>query len=211
MCHNGIRMRRASARLPERVLNTPWVFRLLRSVIDPGQPRHLRRLLARVPHASVLEVGCGVGSNCEMTDAAYTGLDLVPSYITYARAKYGGPNRRFEVGDAFSLDPALGHHDVVSFINVIHHLSDAEVRRCLAAARTVTPRFVLSVDIAAERAGYIFHRVFAPLDRGSHFRTTAAQRTLLEEDGLRIEWEARYVTATGIYPRSALLGTFAPP
>jgi SAM-dependent methyltransferase len=187
------------------ILDIPWVFRSLRGLIDPGQAGHLKRLLARVPHASVLDLGCGIGSHCAMTEAAYTGVDASPAYVAYARRHFGGPSRRFEVGDAFALGGGLGHHDVVALINVVHHFSDDEVRGCLAGLKAVTPRRLFLVDVALEEAGILFRRVFGPLDRGGHFRTRAAQRALVESCGWRVEWEDGYATPTGIYPHSVLV------
>src|SRR5262245_17086946 len=97
-------MGESAARAADRVLNVPWVFHAFRGLIDPGQVGHLRPLLARVPHGSLLDVGCGIGSLCGMTDAPYTGVDLTPEYVAYARRRYGAPGRRFEVGDALTLD-----------------------------------------------------------------------------------------------------------
>jgi len=190
--------------ITDQVLNTPWVFKSLLQVIDPGQVGCLRRVLARVPHRSLLDIGCGIGSLCGMTDADYTGLDNTESYITYARTHYGAPTRRFVVGDAFALDPGLGARDVVSLINVIHHFSDGEVRRLLAGLAVVAPSRVVLVDVALERTGWLFRRVFGPLDRGAHFRSTAAQRALVESAGYTVEWDDGYVTGAGIYPHSVV-------
>lgn len=196
--------------IAERVLNTPWVFNSLRSVIDPGQVACLRRMLARVPHVSLLDLGCGIGSLCDMTDEDYTGVDNTASYIDYASRHYATANRRFLVDDAFALDQAfaddakLGAYDLVSLINVIHHFSDDEVRRVLAGLSAIAPARVIIVDVALERAGWLFHRLFGPLDRGAHFRTTDAQRILLESAGFRVEWVDGYVTGPRIYPHSVL-------
>lgn len=198
-----------AARMADRVLNLPWVFHSFRGVIDPGQVPRLRAILARVPHESLLDVGCGIGSHCGMTDAAYTGVDLAPSYVAYARRRYGGPRRRFETGDALALDPALGHHDVAALVNFIHHFDDDRVRRCLTALAAVTPRRLLVVDVALERTGALFRRVLGPLDRGAHFRTQPAQRALLEGAGWRVEREDGYVTGLRLYPHSVLVA--APP
>ena len=194
-----------AAHFADGILNTPWFFHSFRGLIDPGQVRHLKAVLARIPHASLLDLGCGIGSHCGMTDGAYTGVDHTASYIAYAGRHYAAPNRRFAVGDAFALDPALGHHDVVALINVVHHFSDGEVLRCLGSLRVVTPYRVLLVDVAREKAGFLFTRIFGPADRGGHFRTQAAQRALLETAGFRLEWEDGYRTATGIYPHSVLV------
>jgi len=187
------------------LLDEPRMYGLLRGIVDPVRIAPMRRLLGRVPHASLLDLGCGIGDLCGMTPATYTGVDASTTRIAYARRHYGIPGRRFEAGDALALDASLGHHDVVALINVVHHFSDEEVRRCLDGLKVVTPARLFLVDVALERTGWLFRRVFAPLDRGRYFRTTADLKGLLGSAGWAIEWEDRCVTAVGIYPYSVLM------
>jgi hypothetical protein len=90
---------------------------------------------------------------------------------------------------------------------MIHHLSDQQVRELFRRVCPVTPRYLFVVDVALERAGWAFRNVFRRLDRGDFFRTTAAQRRLLEESGLRVEWEDAYVEWPHIYPHSVILAS----
>jgi SAM-dependent methyltransferase len=192
----------------DNVLNRPWVFRALRGTIDPGQEKKLRKVLADVPHSSVLELGCGLGTLSGMTDRPYTGLDFVPAYIEYAQEKFGGPTKRFVVGDVFDLPEDLGSTDVVALVNFIHHFDDEQVGRILKSLRTASPRLVMIVDVALERARWRFKRVFGPLDRGDHFRTTDAQAALLEKAGCTVERRDGYDTAPRIYPHSVLIAGY---
>jgi SAM-dependent methyltransferase len=189
------------------LLHAPWFFEGVRNVIDPGQVSHLRRLLVRVPHDSLLDIGCGVGNLCGMTDACYLGVELSPEYVRRAQQRYGSPTKNFLVADALRLDGSLGSFDVVSVVNMIHHLSDEQVRDLLRRACRVTTRYLFVVDVALERAGWAFRHVFQRLDRGHFFRTTAAQRCLLDESGLRIEWEDAYGEWPYIYPHSVILAS----
>jgi SAM-dependent methyltransferase len=192
----------------DRILTVPWVFRAVRGILDPGQIDPLRRFLAQVPHDSLLDIGCGLGTLSRMTDQRYTGLDAVPDYIDYAESHFGAPTKRFVVGDAFNLDPGLGRFHVVALVNFIHHFSDDEVGRILTGLRGVSPAHVMVVDVALDRAGPLFHRVLAPLDRGAHFRSRSDQRALLEGAGCRIEREAGYRSRNRLYPHSILLAGY---
>jgi cyclopropane fatty-acyl-phospholipid synthase-like methyltransferase len=195
-------------RVLDRLLHTPWFFEGVRNVIDPGQVSHLRRLLARVPHDSLLDIGCGVGNLCGMTDVHYLGVDRSPEYVHRAQQRYGSRTKKFLAADALRLDGSLGSFDVVSVINMIHHLSDEQVRELFRRLSAMKPGYLFVVDVALERAGWAFRHVFRRLDRGHFFRTTAAQRRLLEEGGVRVEWEDAYVEWPRIYPHSVILASF---
>lgn len=65
-------------------------------------------ILARLmpPHHSItiLDAGCGQGEILDVlpTNADYTGLDISPDFIKYAKLKY--PQRRFVIGDVRKLE-----------------------------------------------------------------------------------------------------------
>jgi SAM-dependent methyltransferase len=189
----------------ERLLTWPRAYELSQSLSDPFRIVPLRRVLASVPHASLLDLGCGTGDLCGMTTAAYTGVDRSPAMIAYARRRHGAPGRRFEVGDALALDPGLGAHELVVVSSMLHHLTDDEVRRCLAGLAVIRPGRLLIVDVALERTGTFFRRIVAPLDRGRHFRTTAAIRDLLTAAGWIVEREAGWTSYNRLFPYVSLL------
>jgi len=193
----------------DRIMGAPWAFGVVQSLTDPGRIVPLRRALDLIPHESVLDLGCGIGDLCGMTGAAYTGVDRSRAYVDHARRRFAAPGRRFEIGDAVALDGALGHHDVVAIVDVLHHLSDDEARRCLAGLSVVTPRRLLLVETALERTGALFRRLIVPVDRGRHFRTSAVLRTMLEEAGWRLERECHHASVGGFIPRAILVA--APP
>ena len=186
------------------------MFRLVRRILDPGLEGPVRRFMDDTPHESVLELGCGLGNMSVITDQPYLGIDIVEGYVEYAQEHFAGPNKRFMVGDALDLDPSLGHFDVVALLSFIHHLTDDEVLRILEGISVVSPQYILIVDMAPERAGWLFNHVLGPLDRGGSFRTQAEQRALLEEGGCRVEVEHGYRSRNGFNAHSILLASYAP-
>ena len=186
------------------ILNVPWFFDLFRRIIDGGQVANLRLFMARINHEAVLDVGCGIGSFCLMTDRKYMGVDIEPKYVEYARNKYGSRGKQFMSADAFSLDQKIGKFDVVSFINMIHHLSDEEVRKLFNSLKAVKPAHYFVVDVALEKGHFILE-LFRRLDRGRYYRTRDAQVALLESCGCKIEWVNMYCSRSHIYPHSVIL------
>lgn len=197
----------ALRRLSSTLARSPALFHVLRTALDPGQPGKLREFLAGIDHAALFEPGCGIGANRGITDRPYTGLDRDPVYVAYAMHRFGSPAARFVTGDLLRpLDPALGPFDLVALLNVVHHLSDDDVRLALGHIRAAEARRVLVVDVALERTGLLFRKIFGPLDRGAHFRTTDGLRILLTSAGLAVEREDSWSTGPGIWPRAAFLG-----
>ncbi|MEK7477013.1 MAG: class I SAM-dependent methyltransferase [Candidatus Coatesbacteria bacterium] len=194
----------------ERLVASPGAYAWSQSLSDPFRLVPLRRVVAGIPHSSLLDLGCGSGDLCAMTASAYTGVDGSPANIAYARRHHGAPGRRFEVGDLLALDGSLGAHELVVMASVLHHLADDEVRRCLAGLAVVRPGRLLVVDIALERTGPVFRRTITPLDRGRHFRTTSAIRELLTAAGWRTERETGWTSYNRLFPYVGLLATPPP-
>jgi SAM-dependent methyltransferase len=186
------------------ILNVPGFFDVFRRVIDGGQIANLRRILSGVPHRSVLDVGCGIGSFAPMTNQRYVGIDIEPQYVNYARRHYSKGGKDFMVADALNLDSQLGQFDIVAFVNMIHHLSDQEVQHLFTALKSVKPQRYMIVDVAREK-GHPVTEFFRWIDRGRYFRTRAQQRKLLESAGCTVELESMYWSISHIYPHSVLI------
>jgi SAM-dependent methyltransferase len=186
------------------LFNVPWFFNLLRRIVDGGQVANLRLFMARITHESVLDIGCGTGNFCWMTDRRYLGVDIEPAYIAYAKRRFGQRGREFMVADARALDASVGKFDVVSFINLIHHFPDDSVRALFEKLKAVKPRYFFVVDVALERGGVVLE-LFRRLDRGKYYRPRDAQIALLESCGCHLEWVDLYWSRSRIYPHSVIL------
>jgi SAM-dependent methyltransferase len=78
----------------------------------------------------VLDVGCGPGTNCRYFEQSdYTGFDINPKYIEYARKRY---QRNFVVQDVCTFEPERDQRfDFILLNSLLHHLSDQETDRLL--------------------------------------------------------------------------------
>jgi SAM-dependent methyltransferase len=72
---------------------------------------------------SVLDVGCGPGTNTGCFDQAeYLGLDWSKSYVDYAKRRFG---REFIVADVSSYEPPIGVlYDFILVNSFLHHIDD---------------------------------------------------------------------------------------
>lgn len=66
----------------------------------------ISRLVNPYHKISILDAGCGLGDLLDVlpTNASYTGVDIAPEFIKYARRKYFNRQAEFLVGDIFELD-----------------------------------------------------------------------------------------------------------
>src|SRR5260370_6319198 len=94
-----------------RLWQAPFAEDKFRPVLASNDMREVQR---------VLDVGCGPGTNAHhFADASYTGIDLNPAYIEYARQHHQG---NFVTADAttYRVDP-VQHFDFILVNSFLHH------------------------------------------------------------------------------------------
>ncbi|CAM3288076.1 class I SAM-dependent methyltransferase [Mycobacterium frederiksbergense] len=112
----------------------PWVI---------GEPQPTVVALERTGllRSPVLDIGCGLGEHTILlTRLGYdvVGIDFAPHAIEQARANATarGVDARFEVGDAFDLDPATPYETVLDSA-LFHIFDDADRARYVESLRRV--------------------------------------------------------------------------
>lgn len=99
------------------------------------------------PHAesSILDIGCFAGTFLSLVPqerfSRQLGVDILPAQIDYANRTYGTPFRSFRhVPSITHLRDIEGHFDCVTLIEVIEHLTAAEIHALFSElARLIRP------------------------------------------------------------------------
>ncbi len=123
---------------------------------------------------SVLDVGCGPGTNCDyFKRSRYLGVDINEMYIDYALRRY---RRDFRVADVRTFTvPQEDRFDFVLLNSLLHHIDEENTRRILAQLRSVLTddghihivELVLPSQVGVPR-------FLARSDRGDYPRTLTA-------------------------------------
>ena len=124
--------------LIEKLSDYPRFFLFCRGLLEANFTvirNTIRQHLGSHPDRRVLDVACGPGAFSDLfSEETYTGIDLNPRYIRYAKENYRG---RFAVQDARELEFAEGEFDDVLVYGLLHHLNDDDVASVLRGMRRV--------------------------------------------------------------------------
>lgn len=140
---------------------------------------------------TVLDVGCGPAYYFDRLPqpVTYFGYDTDPTYITWARSRFGD-RASFHCG-AFDEEQAAGLPpvDVVLMLGLLHHLSDDDSRTLLdLAARTLAPGGrVVTVDTCFDPAQGRVSRWVSDNDRGEYVRRADQFAALAEASFEQVE------------------------
>jgi 2-polyprenyl-3-methyl-5-hydroxy-6-metoxy-1,4-benzoquinol methylase len=133
------------------------------------------------PDASYLDVGCGTGTLKDfLSGQPYTGIDLNPLYIEYARRKRG---MIFHVENVLNLSNINETFDRVIAIGLFHHLSDEEasigLRQCISKLNPKGEFFIIDALMNPRPGLGSFLR---KSDNGSFVRTQDEWKQLFEQN-----------------------------
>jgi ubiquinone/menaquinone biosynthesis C-methylase UbiE len=169
--------------LIERLSNYPRFFLFCRGLLEANFTvirKTIRDHLASDPRIRVLDVACGPGAFSDLfPEQSYTGIDINPRYIDYARAHFRG---EFFVQDARRLDFPERHFDEALIYGVLHHLDDGDVTAVAQSlSRVVRPggKILVIEDIPTEsRLNFVGHLLHW-IENGHYIRPADEYRRLL--------------------------------
>jgi SAM-dependent methyltransferase len=151
-----------------------------------------------LPSMRILDVGCGPGTNCDTFQACdYTGFDINPQYIEYARQRYG---RKFVVQDVCTYEQSPDDHfDMILMNSLLHHLDDHETQKLLTKlAHLCQKRGEVHIIDLVLPANLGIPRWLALNDRGDFPRSMEQWKTLFEKHFQTIRFEPFSLRRFGI-------------
>ena len=103
----------------------------------------------------MLDVACGPGALSNLfAEQSYTGVDLNPIYIDYAKKHYRG---EFFVHDARTLPFPESHFDEALVYGLLHHLNDDDLTADASGIRLVVrPGGIVLVIVMALLTVFVF-------------------------------------------------------
>jgi len=175
-----------------RLITIPQLYAALQSVL--GAHRSRRRFVDEVlqPVAGMrfLDVGCGPASILQyLPKVNYTGLDLNPEHIEYARARYADRGT-FLVADVAKMKlEAAGSFDLILLSGLLHHLDDGPAMKLLAdlIGLLKPDGRIVSIDGVWLSPQNPIARLFNRLDSGKNIRTPDGYVKLTKHVPVRTE------------------------
>jgi SAM-dependent methyltransferase len=147
---------------------------------------HLRQLIVDSyiranPGDRVLDVGCGPADFAPlMPKVDYLGIDRNPDYIRKATERYRGRARFLQADVSTEPSQIDGSFNVIIAIGLLHHLTDEQSIRLLAATRRhLAPGGRLfTIDPARTSPQNWIAKLIINADRGRHVRSASQYEAL---------------------------------
>jgi SAM-dependent methyltransferase len=147
----------------------------------------------------ILDLGCGTGELAPVFLKAgydYTGIDIAPERIAYARKTF--PQATFQVMDAGAISYPDGYFDQILVTGVLHHLSDDEVRRIVDEMRRLLRpggRALVMEDIALRGSKNLLGALVHLADAGAYIRRPHEYTPLFDP---QLELQTTYPVRCGV-------------
>lgn len=158
------------------LLTHPVVYQTYQRLIgiDLAFKKYINEIVKPDSKCRILDIGCGEGYilNFLPKDVTYVGYDLSPSYIAYAKAKYGGRGTFINERVREMVVDTDHLFDIVLATGLVHHLCDEESKElfkvgysCLKPAGAMYTYDNCYYDGQSAISKYISSK-----DRGQHVR-----------------------------------------
>jgi len=182
----------------------PALFNFVRHILDGGNLPAIQRILRQGKYKSVLDVGCGTGDFCTMTNEDYVGIDNSRSFVKYCKRKFEGPKKKFYYMDATKMKFKKNSFDAATIINTIHHLTDEQTIGVLKDMARVAKKSVIVIDAIPPKTNPIRKFLYSR-DRGDHMRPMKDQIDLVKNAGLKIKKTTSFWSTSGLYKHSVII------
>jgi 2-polyprenyl-3-methyl-5-hydroxy-6-metoxy-1,4-benzoquinol methylase len=163
---------------------------------------YIDKFIKPFPKMKILDIGCGTAAILDYLplNIEYSGYDINPVYIKYAKKKYGNRatfhNMRVSEMVSMQTEP----FDVVLADSLLHHLNNDEAKDLFHTGYTLLKDkgFMLTIDpVLIEHQNFI-SKTFCALDRGQHVRSPDKYKEFAQSSFKFIEFNL--FKNTGILP-----------
>lgn len=180
------------------LLERPWVYRAVQRAVGARRARRVfvAEYVRPGPACRILDVGCGPADLLDHLpeDVRYTGYDLNPEYVEFARSRHG-ERGRFRCGRAGELPDAElgGPFDRILLVALLHHLEDEPAAALVAQCRRLLAPggVVVTFDNTRTEGQSRLARALIDRDRGARVRSPDAYVALLRAAFAAVEGEVR--------------------
>lgn len=142
-----------------------------------GKLEKLAKLLNKIEHAKILDVGTGTGNFVELITSVYkdfdsiVGIDTIEGAINLAKENFADERITFRQLDGNKTDYPDNHFDVVCLSNSLHHLDDIkdlfkEMTRVVKDDGIILVAEMVSNDLTSKQISHLkIHHFAAKTDR----------------------------------------------
>ena len=165
-------------------VKNPALFSFCRKFIDVGYSKKTALIekvfdLNNEDHR-ILDIGCGTGDSRQIfRKNNYTGIDISPEYIAYARMKHPG---EYKVMDGTQLRFEKETFDYILIMAVLHHLDNPTLELMLTEASRVlksSGKMVVMENARIPEKTNPLVTFFQLLDMGNFIRTPEEYKKLI--------------------------------
>lgn len=169
-----------------KILEHPSIYNIWQFIIG-GEAAHkslINDYCKPHPNARILEIACGTATILDHFDkelnVSYCGYDLNPSYIDFAKKKYGDRGQ-FHCASVFEARIPRESFDITLALGILHHLSNDESLKLIETAwDSLSPGgFLFSAEPVWSGGQSRLEKYILSKDRGQNIRTEAGYNDLL--------------------------------
>ena len=165
------------------------IFQVLRPLVLFGVRINpvLRQLNAQ-SHERILDAGCGYGYLVKyLSHCQYTGIDLEPQRIEWAKLKFGeNTNRRFMQADACRTNLPPKSFDKAVAFGLLHHLPDEAASQCIRELTRLVRKKIVFLDGVYSKFNFV-NNLLCKFDQGKYVRQAADYVSLVTPHVAKVE------------------------
>jgi SAM-dependent methyltransferase len=179
------------------LFDLPLFYDIWSRLYLPAVARAVHDVIGDTGGSCMLDLGCGTGRlKAYLPQVAYTGIDLNPRYIAYARRNYNG---RFIAGDVLDLGHCLARadFDCILLNGILHHIDfgRAKVLMSRLPGYLRPEGRVIVIDHVTAPGLSLINRLLLYCDRGAFIRDKDSYTELFQT--FRVCMHGRVVVRLG--------------